>query len=322
MSNHEHAGAAAAEDEDEGELLVWPGRLTCRVSEEEERRIIQDVRDWDTKHATVKRWSFLRCHAQMAEIRGSQAGIKRDRMYELIGCIAGAGERLALATAAGNEVAICDEMRRAARDRDDRAAADMCQRAQGELFAYYLLSTGHGLAGLVIRALALEPAVRPEMEGQFGTSCPVHSTAVRDWPSLNTDTCKKLRRVARTSSHASQLATIEPISEIARSQQWSQLDELRGEDYHRRRPQAALVDGVPMGSAWLTQPGGGFVLPYGTTRPTDLDNRVRDATTLMYAVERLLHEQMLVLRDRLDKVDDELVNEPIQARRAPAATAT
>ena len=57
----------------------------------------------------------------------------------------------------------------------------------------------------------------------------------------------------------------------------------------------------------------------GDQRAVDPRQWLTDATTLMYDVERLLHEHMLVLRDRLDEVvDDELLAGPMRARRAPA----
>src|SRR6266487_544464 len=97
--------------------------------------------------------------------------VQHGRGHELAGLIADGGERLALALAAVTEAELwsiyrqdvpseirqLDEMMK----RAVKAGNEMAHRAMAELAAYYLLATGHVLANVTARALALDSELHP-----------------------------------------------------------------------------------------------------------------------------------------------------------------
>ena len=273
-------------------LKIWLPRLAATV----DRAVLDEVltgRQWTQRSKVARDWSVDRTWAHILEISATAYGIEHDRVFELAGCMDSTAERFSLALAAGNEVSLWQKLRATARaDPAVQGMHEMSQRAMAELFGYYLLGTGHMLAAIVLRALALEPKLRPSLFKQLRAPTDVQSTALPDWPSLNTQTCKKLRIVVRESDHDQQRDLAETISSIARDGSWKALDELRGEDYHRRRPSSAPLDSVPHGSAWQVSPGVRS-LSIGAPRSTKHDNRAAEMSTVMFAVEQLLLDKLV-----------------------------
>lgn len=286
---------------DSDELMIWPGRIAFTADQDFLREVLRE-RLWDDKVKVAQSWHVSRLDAQFAEVGATAHGIGRDRVYELLGCMSSTGERFGLAIAAGNEVALWNRHRSdVGSERDRLAQLEMSLRAMAELFGYYLLGTGHMLAAIVMRALSLEEELRPRLLDTLGASCVVDSRNLSDWPSLNIDNCRRLRRVARDSKTDTLKVIVEPITNIVQSSSWAMLDAIRGEDYHRRRPQTALVDGVPPGSAWTTGPDGSMSLALGSTRPRLHDDRAVQTTNVMFDVERVLLKELAVLRSHLGK---------------------
>jgi hypothetical protein len=301
---------------DTDELMIWPGRLAADTDGETVRAVLKRRR-WDQKSEVAKAWHVTRSEAQWQELGAVDCGIERNRIFELLGCMSSISERFGLAIAAGNEVALWEQRRaQLGSDRGDQAAHEMCQRAMGEHFAYYLLGTGHGLAAVVLRTLALDDVLRPRLLDVLGASCVIDSGDPLDWPALNTDTCRKLRRVARDSTRPAMQAVVEPITTITQSSLWGELDAIRGEAYHRRRPQTSLVDGVPLGSAWRFGPNGAATLALGTARPTERDDYTAKTIEVMHQVEQVLVEQLPALLTHIGAVRSDLT-----AKRRNRATA-
>lgn len=287
---------------------MWVARLTPASVEKTAVSKVLTERRWEQNLDVAKSWHIGRLMWAMGEMHATAHGMDQDRVAELLGCMDSTSERFGLALAAGNEVAIWQHVRDGApQDRWAHGQIEMSQRAMAELFGYYLLGTGHMLASIVLRSLALERALRPVLLDLLGASCVVHSVAGPDWPSLNVDTCRKLRKVARNSGHPALHALVGPITTIVQSQAWTKLDELRGEDYHRRRPSSAPLDGAPLGSAWRLGPDGRTrSLMIGTSRPTDNDQRATEMSTVMFGVEALLLATLPQLRTGIQTAFDTL----------------
>jgi hypothetical protein len=217
---------------------------------------------WKATQNVAFDWQATSIWADLWELLAPK--VQYGRGHDLAGLIADGGERLALALAAVTEAELwriyrqdvppevrkLDEMRR----RSVSAANEMAHRAMAELASYYLLATGHILANVTVRALALDSQLHQVLFDLLGSWYPVGSSDPKDWLSLNRDTVRQLRKAAKRSSPATH-SLAEPASALLMAPAWQELDQLRGEHYHRRRPQSAGVAGVPLASPWSFSSG-------------------------------------------------------------------
>ncbi len=182
---------------------------------------------------------------------------ERGRPYELAGLIASAGEQLALASAAVVEAELWIAYRRdnpsdlsTIESRVAAAAQEMVHRAMADMAAHFLLATGHILANVTVRMLGLDSRLHVHLLDILGSPSPANSQNPKDWLSLSLDTARLLRRAARKSESSVFQAIPEAATELVLSADWQELDQLRGSDYHRRRPQSAGISGVPIANPW------------------------------------------------------------------------
>jgi hypothetical protein len=159
------------------------------------------------------------------------------------------------------------------------AANEMVQRAMAELASYYLLGVGHTVANITARTLALDSDRHPQLLDALGSWFPAYSDESRDWLSLNRDTARSLRRLAKVGRPTIQ-AICEPMTTLFQSPEWRELDQLRGAHYHRRRPQSAGVMGVPLTNPW-TSGNGVARMNFGSDQYTDGDNLAMSTTDLV-----------------------------------------
>jgi hypothetical protein len=248
--------------------------------------------------------------------------VQHGRTHELAGLIASAGEQLALALAALVEAELWNVHRHAnppnTSNIDGRvvaAACEMTQRAMADLATYYLLSTGHTLANVTVRTLALDARLHPVLLDVVGSWSPVSSQDPRDWLSLNRDTARQLRRVARKTSSPPFHAVVEPAAAVVLSPGWQELDQLRGADYHRRRPQSAGITGVPLASPWMFSEGVAS-MNFGGSEYTDGDGLARRTTDLARRVMGELSSAMTTLLARVQAVIIELQSQRGQPSRS------
>jgi hypothetical protein len=183
-----------------------------------------------------------------------------------------------------------------------------------ELAAYHLLGIGHGLANITARALAMDPEVHPLLLDAVGTWCPPGSPEPRDWLSLNRDTVRALRRVARKTGKPSLQAVTEPVTGLVMDDSWNELDQLRGAHYHRRRPQSAGVAGVPMASPWAASGVAAMSLNGGGREYTDGDGLAHDTSDL---VRRVLAQLVATMRTLFERVEEVLADAQDRAGRSP-----
>jgi hypothetical protein len=215
--------------------------------------------------------------------------VQHGRGRELAGLIADGGERLALALAAVTEAELwrvyrqevpaevrkLDEMKRRSVD----AANEMAHRAMAELASYYLLATGHTVANVSVRALALDSQLHAKLLDLLGSWYPVGSSERDDWLSLNRETVRRLRRAARQATTPAARDLAEPATTLLMSPAWQDLEQLRGAHYHRRRPQSAGIAGVPLASPWTFSSGAAH-MGGGGGKYTDGDGLADKTTSL------------------------------------------
>lgn len=200
----------------------------------------------------AKRWQTLGLHAQFWEL----ANQEQDRLYELAGYMAGAGEQLALACLADHEFSLWTA---APAPEQDFAlvATEMAQRALAEMESYYVIAGGHAIANLTGRVLALDPALKPQLAAAkaIQTDFPPFSSRKQDWLSLNPRVAHALQKIARASRMPSFTPLADPAVKLADSDAWRELDEVRGEHFHRWRSQSAGMTGAPKSSPWTHTAG-------------------------------------------------------------------
>jgi hypothetical protein len=297
-------------------VAVIPGRLAASMSSEDVLAVRREEW-WQTAERVASDWQSVSVYADFWEF-GAPA-FEYGRAHELAGLIASSGEQLALALAALAETELWRAFREAnpadatEQGKGNGAAQEMCHRSMAELAAYYLLSTGHGLANITARTLALDRELHPHLLDALGTWCPVGSTDPKDWLSLNRDTAKALRRVARKSERPALQLVVEPISALLISDGWNDLDRHRGANYHRRRPQSAGLAGVPLTSPWvasgtvmsLNAPGREYTDGNGLAHDTsNLARRV--LARLVATMETLLEHVQAVRADIQDRANQAL----------------
>lgn len=282
-------------------VAVIPGRLAASVSSEDVLAI-QRQDWWQTAQEVASDWQAVSAYAEFWELGAPAVGY--GRAHELAGLLASGGEQLALALAALAETELWRAFREANPVDDSEqgkgrgAAHEMGHRAMAELASYYLLGIGHGLANVAARAMALESTLHPDLLDALGTWCPPGSDDPKDWLSLNRDTARALRRVARRSERPALELLVEPITTLLTDDDWQELNRRRGAHYHRRRPQSAGVAGVPLASPWVAS-GMSMSLNAFGREYTDGDGLAHDTSGLARRVLARLAVTMKTLRDRV-----------------------
>lgn len=286
---------------------VIPGRLAAPAPAGTVAHL-QEESWWKSAGEVASDWQAVSPLADFWEL-GLVPPVQPGRGRELGGLIAAAGEQLALGLAALVEVELWRLYRRdtptaaLALDKTSQrvvdAAQEMGHRSMAELAAYYLLSTGHTLANVTVRALALDSQLHPALLDSLGGWCPVGSSDPKDWLSLNRDTARTLRRVARKTASPAFQGLAEPASVLVLSREWQEVDQLRGAHYHRRRPQSAGIAGVPLASPWVFSTGV-MSMNFGGDEYVDGDNLAHDTSDLGRRVLSAVTSAMQTLLERVE----------------------
>ncbi len=224
-------------------LAVAPRhRLPKSVDDENHNRVVEQAHDWQQAAGKAVFW----------EMGATVQGAGEGRAYELAGQMASAGEQLGLAHAGAVEVALWREFREKAEPDPEH---EMSMRAMAETQCLFVLGTGHALANVTVRALALHPDLRAELINGFenahlSPTFDPFSQKRDDWVSLNVGTCKKIQAVAQCSDVQELAQLVKPVARFASKKSWQDLLKRRNEDFHRWRPQTHGVEGVPRTSPW------------------------------------------------------------------------
>jgi hypothetical protein len=123
--------------------------------------------------------------------------------------------------------------------------------------------------------------------------------------SLELPVSPRMRRAARQASTSTAQNLAGPATALLMAPAWQELDQLRGEHYHRRRPQSAGIAGVPLASPWRFtsdashMDGGGGQYTDGDGLAHDTTDLVRRALgELTSAMARLLVQVKTVVQER------------------------
>ncbi len=299
-----------AEDTYRKVVSVVPLRLAAEVSEDQ----LRDLSGQDWCRATQQvalDWQQTGASAEWWEVRFVMRNIDRGRPHELAGLIAGTGEQLAMALAAAVEAEAWSAYRKGVRLDESRAQGrasnagnEMGHRAMAELATYYLMGTGHALANITGRALALDRSLHPSLLDGLGTWMPVGSPEPKDWLSLNSATVRQLCRVAKTKPQLAEV--LGPLTTLLQNPAWHDLERQRGSHYHRRRPQSFGVAGVSLASPWVEYSPGSWRLSGGLRNYTDSQNLAHETTALARRVLTLLTTVMPALHERLETLINEM----------------
>lgn len=270
-------------------LAVAPKRrLPESVADEAHQLVVTQALDWQQTAGAAVFW----------EMGAATQGTDEGRVYALAGLMASAGEQLALAHAGAVEVALWQEVR----EKTERDPADeMAMRGMAEAQCLFVIGTGHALANVVVRMLALSPNLRAELIKRFqrGSSLPSFepfSMERDDWVSLNAETCRTIQAVARRSGAQEVIRLIEPVAAFGLGKPWGSLLERRGEDFHRWRPQTHGIEGVPRRSPWTRR---------GQTRVLTFEHpSYEEAQGLADEVARLASEAMTDLAQSMNDCMD------------------
>lgn len=208
---------------------------------------------------TALDWQSISQDATGWEGRGAMRSLGGGRLHELAGCIASAGELLAMAFAASVEVELWNR-ERAATGTD--LGVEMGQRGMAEVLSHYLLATSHLVTNVVGRAVALDLPLRPELVKRVGSDFPPHSRAKSDWLSANQSVVGKLDYVARSSSVRGIPQLCTPLNRLLSHPAWVAVSDGRNRDFHQRRPQSSGLAGVPLSNPWEPLPNGQAKLSY------------------------------------------------------------
>ncbi|HUY45212.1 MAG TPA: hypothetical protein VMV92_05755 [Streptosporangiaceae bacterium] len=163
-----------------------------------------------------KRWQSRGLFAEFWEL----AGREKDRLYELAGYMAGAGEQLGLACLADHEFSQWTSADLSSAQPHEKVAAEMAERALAELESYYVIGVGHALANLTGRVLALDPGLQQHLAAAkyIKTTFQPLSDAREDWLSMNSNVARALQKVAAKSDMPSFIHLADPAAELAGSE--------------------------------------------------------------------------------------------------------
>jgi hypothetical protein len=231
-----------SEDSPRKTIAMVPGRLGAPEiipGPKDLHPLVQLALDWQQYGYSARTWEAF-------GMKASQVRQQRGRLYVIAGCMAGVGEQLGLAAAAELEYRSWLSMTTVR----DAIEAEMGKRAMAELAVHYLVAINHGLFNIACRCVALDVALHAELARRIKSTFPPFSETRRDWPTASSDRVKSLEQIAKSSSVAEIQQSVEPLATFLQSPEWRQLDDCRGENFHRWRAQSAGMTGAAKKSPW------------------------------------------------------------------------
>ncbi len=278
--------------DDRPTVAVVLGRLIAPGSESKTARDVA-IKGADDILEQAGAWQSMSSRQDSIEVACafSRAGINRG--HELVGRMASMGEQLGLAFAAAVESAFWSTA-------GDFRHRDLARRALVELQTHFVLGTGHGLANVAYRALALQPEIRGLLLARLKTTFPPFSEVRTDWKSLNKEEMRQLHSVASEFGNTAILRLIEPVIELAAGPLWNDLSRLRAKDFHRWRPQSAAIAGVPQTTPYKTLPDGSVTTEFRYPRESTEELSLQAAEI----ANTSMHALAITMKEFLDRFPD------------------
>jgi hypothetical protein len=200
-------------------------------------------------------WQRIGDDANFQEMLAVSFGAQPNRMFELVGRIASAGEQLTLAGAAFRDASAWKF------PHPNPAHAAVAARALAEITAYYALSAAHGLVNSTARLFALERRSRDAFKaakGQPNDGFPPFGEKPGHWLPFNS---KSVDLIASSTPHQPSADGIVAIlRSLEKDRRWRKLTTRRHTDFHRWRPQST-GDGVAPANPWIELDDGLAALP-------------------------------------------------------------
>ena len=175
-----------------------------------------------------------------------EVALADDPWREVFGLIGSIGESLSVGAACEVEV----EAHRLLRSSGQLPVSMMiAQRFFSIAEAELLVGVAHRLANVVVRALAIDPAIRDAIGAQkvlakWGGAHRPFSDKRDAWLSFNHYVAKALGAVVASSPHKSTRGLAAVLSTLAAGLQWVGLEENRGQDFHRWRVESSVMAGL------------------------------------------------------------------------------
>lgn len=161
-----------------------------------------------------------------------------NRLLEVHGLAGAIGEQLGLAWTAEQDV------QRLVATRADRVPEHqrLVQRALAELSGHFVLGGGHSLANFTRRLLLLNQHAAAYLNTRkpfrAANGFPPGSDERSAWRTFNAALVDDLAVAAEESNNRFMVMSVTALSDLRQGEPFTQLDQRRGLDYHRRRPQS------------------------------------------------------------------------------------
>jgi hypothetical protein len=198
----------------------------------------------------------LRSDGLFLGTRFMAGGLAENPWREICGLVGSIGESLVLAAACGVEA---EAHKRAIASGGEPNGMVIAQRFFSNAQGQEVISVGHRLANVAIRTLAIDPDLRARMDtcghparGWAKAHAP-NSSARRAWLSLNKATADALRCVVTQTRHCAIFDVAEEVALLQHSDEWRELDDVRGESHHRWRAESSVVTGLDEESGYIQE---------------------------------------------------------------------
>lgn len=175
----------------------------------------------------------------VVSMQGKDRPREANRVLEIHGLMGSIGEQLMLAWAAEQDVQRVELSAGSRRE----LVTTMLGRAHAELSSHFILGASHSLANLALRVLLLDTQATATFAQVWGKRYAADAFAPlsndrNGWLTLNKSLVDALRRAAAASSSQAMKTMVESVCGYYESSAYAGLDDRRGLDYHRHRPQS------------------------------------------------------------------------------------
>lgn len=170
-------------------------------------------------------------------------GDEPDRLQELLRIMGSIGEQAGLAW-----TAYIDAQRIAAtKETRDEVLHRLTLRAVAEHSAHFILGSANGLSNLVLRTLLLNVKANPILIGHKKYSSangfPPNVDHRDTWVTFDVGLADRLYNAAKDAGNPDMLTLISALRSLKQDPAFAGLEDRRGLDYHRMRPQSVITSG-------------------------------------------------------------------------------
>lgn len=214
-------------------------------------------------------WQLMSTSGDLSEMAtssnyyGPAEALKLNRVNEIAGLMGSAGEQLSLAWTAEQDAQRWRQGGRGIKAIQQRMAI----RAYSEMAAYFCLGAANSLANIGLRVIILDERLVASMGKKFAHFDPsvytVGSDSRKDWLTFSRELLEALKKAAdvaqsdrclrphsATTARARCLKLVSVLADLHADSRFAALDNRRGMDYHRHRPQS-LPTSSPRSGAWV-----------------------------------------------------------------------